>query len=65
MDIFRRWACRCHPKVTVDRDCTKSELDFNWKRIRINLWSDLSEPEEVFVCCLTGKNQNKSLRDLY
>ena len=47
MEIFRRWACRFHPKVTIDRDCTKSELELNWKRIRINLWSDLSEPEEV------------------
>ena len=47
VEICRRWACRCHPRVTVDREWVKSELDFNWKRIRINLWSDLSEPEEV------------------
>ena len=47
MEIFRIWAYRCHPKVIVSRNQTKSKLDFNWKRIRINLWTDLSEPEKV------------------
>ena len=55
VDIFWRWACRCHPKVTVDRECTRSELDFDWKRIRINLWSNLSEPEEVLYVVWLGR----------
>ena len=47
MERFRRWAYICHPKVIINRNYTKSKLDFNWERIRINLWSDLFEPEKV------------------
>ena len=47
MEIFWRWDFRCHPRVIVDRKWTKPELDLNWKRIRINIWSDLYEPEKV------------------
>ena len=50
MEVFRRWACRCHPRVTIDREWTKPELDFNWKRIRINL-------------CAIYLNQRKCLRE--
>ena len=27
-----RWAYRCHLKVIIDRNQTKSKLDFNWGR---------------------------------
>ena len=50
--------------MTVDKKWTKSELDFNWKRIRTSLCSDLTETSRSLVCCLTGKNQNKSWSDL-
>ena len=60
MESCQRWAYRFHPKVIVDGNQTKSKLDFNWKRIRVNLWNDLSEPEEMS----TRKNQDKPLRDL-
>ena len=47
MNSCWRWAYRFHPKVIVGRKWTKSELDFNWERMRINLWSDLSETKKV------------------
>ena len=60
MDSCLICAYRCHPKVIVDGNYTKPKLDFNWKRIRINLRVVYLNQKKIS----TRKNQDKPLRDL-
>ena len=42
------WAYRCHLKVIVDRDQTKSKLDFNWGKNQNKPQVDLKlNPTEI------------------
>ena len=55
-----KWVYRCHPKVIVDRNQTKSKLDFNWDKNQNKPQRDLFGPGRMSM----GKNQDKPLRDL-
>ena len=54
LESWRRWAYRCFPEVIVDRNQTKSKLDFNWGKNQNIPWSDLFEPGRASTWKVSG-----------
>ena len=52
MESYQRWGYRCHQKVLVDRNQTKSKLDCNWEEYHNKSFVDLTMNDMLKWTCV-------------